>query len=87
MRAALPSLRTPHAHAHMRRELCGCQRNVLRCYRCRDVDTEDGMEFGATILGPSHNRERSQLRVRFADDVEVGAPVYRIVLLHYFNVL
>eukprot|EP01046_Picozoa_sp_COSAG06_P123520 COSAG06_NODE_71435_length_184_cov_21.588235_1_plen_55_part_01 len=32
-----------------------------------DIDTEDGMEKGATILGPSSEGDATQMQVRFAD--------------------
>jgi hypothetical protein len=35
-----------------------------------DVDTEDGMELGAVVLGPSRCGDPLQLRVRFRDGVE-----------------
>ena len=32
-----------------------------------DIDTEDGLERGATVLGPSDSRDASELRIRFQD--------------------
>jgi hypothetical protein len=40
-----------------------------------DIDTEDGMEFGATVLGASESGDREEMRVRFADGVEDDWPV------------
>ena len=34
-----------------------------------DVDTEDGMEYGATVLGLSEGGDKAEMRVRFADGV------------------
>jgi hypothetical protein len=34
-----------------------------------DVDTDDGMEYGATVLGLSEGGDKSEMRVRFADGV------------------
>lgn len=40
-----------------------------------DVDTEDGIEYGAVVLGPSRKRNPKLRRIRFADGVEDDWPV------------
>jgi hypothetical protein len=40
-----------------------------------DIDTENGMEFGATVLGASKSGDSEEMRVRFADGVEDDWPV------------
>eukprot|EP01048_Picozoa_sp_COSAG05_P032199 COSAG05_NODE_12195_length_478_cov_2.223570_1_plen_83_part_10 len=34
-----------------------------------DVDTEDGMEYAVTVMGPSESGDIQEMRVRFADGV------------------
>jgi hypothetical protein len=40
-----------------------------------DVDTEDGMEFGAIVVGPSVSGNAGELSIRFADGVVDDWPV------------
>jgi hypothetical protein len=37
------------------------------------VDTEDGLERNVTIIGPSAEGDKDELRVRFADDQVMNA--------------
>ena len=32
-----------------------------------DIDTEDGMEFGAEILGPSKDGDAKEMQIKFRD--------------------
>jgi hypothetical protein len=40
-----------------------------------DIETEDGIEFGATVLGPSESLDKREMRVRFADGVIDDWPI------------
>ena len=40
-----------------------------------DIETEDGIELGATVLGPSESLDVSEMRVRFADGVIDDWPI------------
>ena len=54
------------------------QQGLLLCWQpgdIVDVDVEDGMEFGATVLGPSISGDTSELSIRFADGVVDDWPV------------
>ena len=40
-----------------------------------DVESEDGWEYGATVLGPAQSGDADELRIRFADGVVDDWPV------------
>ena len=47
-----------------------------------DVDTEDGMEYAVTVIGPSESGDIQEMRVRFADGVVRPRSCYSVYALY-----